>query len=56
MANRHELRAYGAAQLAAALELNRVCQGVTELISSDRELNNAAATEGLSVDDPTKHL
>ncbi len=39
LANRHELRAYDAVQLAAALELNRISQGGTVLVSSDRDLN-----------------
>ncbi len=59
LANAHELRAYDAVQLAAALELNRRWQtaglgGVT-LVSADRELNAAASAEGLLVDDPNLH-
>ena len=55
LANRHELRAYDAVQLAAALELNRVSEGGIVLVSSDRDLNKAAAAEGLTVDDPATH-
>jgi predicted nucleic acid-binding protein len=55
LANRHELRAYDAVQLAAALELNRISQGGTVLVSSDRDLNTAALAEGLVVHDPNTH-
>jgi hypothetical protein len=55
LANRHELRAYDAVQQAAALELNRISQGGTLFVSSDRGLNKAAAADGLIVDDPTMH-
>jgi predicted nucleic acid-binding protein len=55
----HGLRAYDAVQLAAALELDRGHQtagfGPVPLISADRDLNAAAAAEGLAVDDPTTH-
>ena len=57
LARAHGLRAYDAVQLAAALEVNRIYQpaghGPVTLISADRELNSAAAAEGLTVDDPT---
>ena len=43
LANRHELRAYDAVQLAAALELNRISQGGTVLVSSDRDLNTGCS-------------
>jgi uncharacterized protein len=59
LARMHGLRAYDAVQLAAALEVNRIYQpaglGPVTLISADRELNSAAAVEGLAVDDPTTH-
>jgi predicted nucleic acid-binding protein len=59
MANAHSLRAYDAVQLAAALEIHRQRQeagfGPVMLVSSDRDLNTAAAAEGLTVDDPTAH-
>lgn len=55
LANQHELRAYDAVQLAAALGLNRVSQGCVVLVSADKELNEAAKTEGLAVEDPRLH-
>jgi uncharacterized protein len=59
VAEKHGLRGYDAIQLAAAIELNtrRIALGMTPmvLISSDGELNSAAAVEGLPVDDPNKH-
>jgi predicted nucleic acid-binding protein len=59
LANSHELRAYDAVQLAAALELNARWQsgglgGIT-LVSADQELNAAATAEGLTVEDPNSH-
>jgi len=57
--NIHALRAYDAVQLAVALEVNRIHQaadaGPVTLISADRDLNDAATTEGLAVDDPNAH-
>ncbi len=54
------LRAYDAIQLAAAYELNRwrIAMGKTPItfLSSDIELNAAAAAVGLNVDDPNTHL
>jgi hypothetical protein len=55
LANRHELRAYDAVQLAAALKLNGISQGGIVLASSDRELDAAAQAEGLTVEDPNAH-
>ncbi len=59
LANTHNLRAYDAVQLAVAVEVNRFYQAAGSnpvmLVSSDRELNNAATVEGLTVDDPTAH-
>src|SRR5262249_19446465 len=55
LANRHELRAYDAVQLAAALELNRISQGGIVLVSADKDLNDAAKAEGLPVEDPRLH-
>ena len=55
LANRHELRAYDAVQLAAALELNRISRGGIVFVSADRDLNDAAAAEGLPVEDPRSH-
>jgi predicted nucleic acid-binding protein len=55
LANRHELRAYDAVQLAVALELNRISQGGIVLVSADKDLNKAAAAEGLPFEDPMLH-
>lgn len=59
LAERHRLRGYDAVQLAASLELHhrRQAAGLSliTLISADQELNAAATTEGLAVDDPTTH-
>lgn len=59
MAEKHGLRGYDAVQLAAALELNarRTTAGLAALtlVSADKELNAAAVTEGLIVDDPNMH-
>jgi uncharacterized protein len=56
LANRHELRAYDAVQLAAAIEVNgRWILGGRSgivLVSADDELNKAARVEGLTVEDP----
>jgi uncharacterized protein len=54
LADRHVLRAYDAAQLAATLEIHRLDPSLT-LVSADLELNAAAMAEGLSVDDPNSH-
>jgi uncharacterized protein len=58
-ARKHRLRAYDAVQLAVALEVRRRRQvaglGTVTLISADRDLNNAATAEGLTVDDPNTH-
>ncbi|HEV3136591.1 MAG TPA: type II toxin-antitoxin system VapC family toxin [Pirellulales bacterium] len=59
LAEVHGLRAYDAVQLAAVLELNRQRQSTgldgPILVSGDHELNGAAATVGLSVEDPNQH-
>jgi uncharacterized protein len=59
LARTHRLRAYDAVQLAAALEVDRLRQaaglGAVTLVSADRQLNAAAAAEGLSVEDPNTH-
>ena len=58
LAERHGLRGYDSAQLAAALELNARCRdwGCSPLvITADAELNRAAAAEGPAVDDPNAH-
>ena len=54
-ANGHDLRAYDAVQLAAALALNGISLGGFTFVSSDQDLNAAARAEGLSVDDPLLH-
>ncbi len=60
LAERHGLRGYDAVQLAAALELNARCLAAGAapplVITADVELNQAAAAEGLAVDDPNAHL
>jgi predicted nucleic acid-binding protein len=59
-ARKHRLRAYDAVQLAVTLEVNRLQQvaglGPVTLVSADQDLNKAAATEGLAVEDPRLHL
>lgn len=59
LAEAHHLRGYDAVQLAGVVEVNEhtVASGLPPvvLVSSDMELNMAAAAEGLSVDDPNAH-
>ena len=59
LAKKHALRGYDAIQLAAVLETEkeRVAVSLSSLIllSADTELNNAAVSEGLTVDDPNNH-
>jgi len=59
LARQHGLRAYDAVQLAAMREVDRLYRtaglGPVTLISADRELNAAAAAEGLAADDPNNH-
>jgi uncharacterized protein len=58
-ARKHRLRAYDAVQLTAALEVDRLNQDVgpdpVTLVSADRDLNAAATTAGLAVEDPNLH-
>ncbi len=58
-ARTHGLRAYDAVQLAAAHEASRIYQtaglGPVTLVSADQELNAAATTSGLIVEDPNVH-
>jgi uncharacterized protein len=59
LANTHELRAYDAVQLAAAIGLNTESihagsNGIT-LVSADIELNKAAQVEGLVVEDTSAY-
>ena len=55
----HNLRAYDAVQLAMIIDADQERQqaglGRITLISADRELNAAATSEGLLVDDPNTH-
>jgi hypothetical protein len=59
LARSHGLRAYDAVQLATALDIHREHRQASlapiTLVSADQELNAAAATEGLAVDDPLAH-
>lgn len=59
LAERHALRGYDAVQLAAASVLNGLSRsrglGDITLVSSDHELNSAAVSHGINVDDPTLH-
>ena len=58
-AQRYKLRGYDAVQLAAACQVNILCLslGLNPLIflSADQELNTAAQSEGLLVDNPNDH-
>lgn len=65
LTGRYPLRAYDAIQLAAALEVNGQIQALgpqtavllaMTMVGADRNLNNAAAAEGLAVDNPNNHL
>jgi len=59
LAKNYPLRGYDAVQLAAALSANQIRQnaGASSLtfISADNNLNNAAVSEGLTVDNPNNH-
>ncbi len=59
LATKHALRGYDAVQLAAALEANdeRIANALTPLtlVSADTELNTAAQTEGLNVENPNNY-
>lgn len=56
----HRLRGYDAVHLASALAANVVLIAVGSpaltLVTSDRDLRDAAAHEGLAVDNPEDHL
>ena len=54
LAKKHALRGYDAVQLAAALEI-RVFEPSLVLVSADRDLNNAAVAEALTVENPSDH-
>lgn len=58
LAERHRLRAYDAVQLGAALELLTIASatGISlTFVSADTQLNLAASTEGLLVENPLNH-
>ncbi len=59
LARAHALRGYDAVQLAAAVTLNRSRNdlGLSSItfVSADSELNRAAASESLPVEDPNRH-
>ena len=59
LAPKQSLRGYDAVQLAAALILNDELiasgNGPITFVSADNDLNNAAAQEGLAVEDPQAH-
>lgn len=59
LAERHALRGYDAVQLAAALAARSAAlsAGISlTFVSADLELNSAAATEGLAVENPNNHI
>lgn len=60
LAQRHKLRGYDAVQPAAGCQINALCLrlGFAPIIfvSADQELNAAAQSEGLAVDDPNTHV
>lgn len=59
LAEKHFLRGYDAVQLAGALEIQKTRQlaGASPLtfVSADNALNQAAQSEGLTVDNPNNH-
>lgn len=59
LARKYALRGYDAVQLATALEVHneRMALGLSTLalLSADTELNSAAVSEGLAVDNPNDH-
>lgn len=59
LARKHLLRGYDAIQLAAALEISyeRASRGLSQVIfvSGDNDLNQAAASEGLAIENPNDH-
>ena len=59
LAETHGLRGYDAVQLAAALIVQKMREtlglSALELVSADGDLNHAAATEDLTVDNPNSH-
>ena len=59
LAEKHALRGYDAVQLSAALVVHNMRQTLGlpafVLVSADRDLNTAATTDGLIIDDPNQH-
>lgn len=58
LAERHSLRGYDSVQLAVALRINSrflVVRDRCTLVSADLELNSAAISEGLTVENPNDH-
>ena len=59
LATKHALRGYDAVQLAAASEANdeRIANGLSPLtlVSADTDLNTAAQSEGLNVENPNNY-
>ena len=59
MTERYALRGYDALQLSSALEASRrrLLHSLSPLtlVSADKELNTAARSEGLTVEDPNTH-
>jgi len=59
LAETHELRGYDAVQLAVVCELNALCVAnrlpPVTFVSTDEELNAAAASKGLIVENPTHY-
>ncbi len=59
IAEKHTLRGYDAVQLAVALGVNvywlNLGMPALTLVSADADLNTAALTEGLAVEDPNDH-
>lgn len=59
LAETHGLRGYDAVQLAAGLEVNTICLANSlpsvYLVSADGELNAAAVSEGLNVQNPNNY-
>jgi len=59
LTQQHRLRGYDAVHLASALAANAVlitvCSPALTLVTGDRDLRDAAAREGLAVDNPEDH-
>ena len=58
LAQRHGLRGYDAVQLASAMEVSALAQQFQSpfiLVAADKELNAAAAAEGVQVENPNLH-